>query len=444
MPAGTYLVTFRPFRHDWRLKNAFPALDLPISQSLPRAIGPMDAISLKISSCLSMPIYNKLYMILDMNASEKSAGAPPLPRLPRLLACARRVPDFRVNRRRRHVLAEVIFIAVAAGAANFTSFYEMADFGRARVAWLRENGLELPGGIPSHDTFRRLLSLLDPAALRRCAEAFREEFRHSLAGDGVAVDGKCQRRACPAGGRAPCVVSAWAVSARAAVGEAMVPGKTNETAAMPALIRRLPIRGAVVTADAAGCQREVARAVVEARADYVLALKGNQGTMEEEMGALLADVAAREPEGHAGSLDKGHGRIERRRLWMATDLGWYADRRKWCKLRSAAMVECERTAGGATTAERRLFISSLLVPPDRMLAYVRGHWGVENSLHWVLDMTFGEDLSRARWRNAPENLAVLRRIAVGRLMACGDPKMSVRRKAKLAAVSTELLSEVVM
>ena len=383
-------------------------------------------------------------MILDMNASEKSAGAPPLPRLPRLLACARRVPDFRVNRRRRHILAEVIFIAVAAGAANFTSFYEMADFGRARVAWLRENGLELPGGIPSHDTFRRLLSLLDPAALRRCAEAFREEFRHSLAGDGVAVDGKCQRRACPAGGRAPCVVSAWAVSARAAVGEAMVPGKTNETAAMPALIRRLPIRGAVVTADAAGCQREVARAVVEARADYVLALKGNQGTMEEEMGALLGDIAAREPEGHAGSLDKGHGRIERRRLWMATDLGWYADRRKWCKLRSAAMVECERTAGGATTAERRLFISSLLVPPDRMLAYVRGHWGVENSLHWVLDMTFGEDLSRARWRNAPENLAVLRRIAVGRLMACGDPKMSVRRKAKLAAVSTELLSEVVM
>ena len=382
-------------------------------------------------------------MILDTMSSEKPPCAD-LPRLPRLLACARRVPDFRVNRRRKHVLAEIIFIAVAAGAANFTSFYEMADFGRARLAWLRENGLELPGGIPSHDTFRRVLSLLDPAALRRCVAAFREEFRHSLAGDGVAVDGKVVRRACAAGGRAPCVVNAWAVGARMVVGEAMVPEKTNEITAMPALIRRLPIRGAVVTADAAGCQREVAQAVAESRADYVLALKGNQGTMEEEMRALLEDIAAREPGGHARSVDKGHGRLEMRRLWMTTDLDWYADRPKWRKLRSAAMVECERTEGGVTTVERRLFVSSLVVAPDRMLAYVRGHWGVENSLHWLLDVTFGEDQSRARWRNAPRNLATLRRLVVSRLLACGDPKMSVRRKTKMASVSPELLLEVVM
>ena len=379
-------------------------------------------------------------------SSEKTpcADLPRLPRLPRLLACARRVPDFRVDRRRKHVLAEIIFIAVAAGAADFTSFYEMADFGRARLAWLRENGLELPGGVPSHDTFRRVLSLLDPAALRRCVTAFREELRHSLAGDGVAVDGKCLRRACAAGGRAPCVVSAWAVGARTVVGEAMVPEKAGEITAMPALIRRLPIRGAVVTADAAGCQREVARAVAESRADYVLALKGNQGTMEEEMRALLEDIAAREPRGHASAADKGHGRLETRRLWMTTDLGWYADKPKWRNLRSAAMVECERTKGGETTVERRLFISSLDAAPDRMMAYVRGHWGVENSLHWTLDVTFGEDQSRARWRNAPQNLAALRRLAVSRLLACGDPDMSVRRKTKMAALSTELLSEVVM
>ena len=269
-----------------------------------------------------------------------------LPPMPHLLACARLVPDFRVDRRRRHILAEIIFIAVAAQMCGMASFYEMADFGRAREAWLRGNGLELPGGIPSHDTFRRVLSILDPAALRRCLAAFLEKFRPCLAGDVAALDGKSLRRACAAGGRTPCVVSAWAVAARMAFGEQLVPEKTNEITALPKLIARLPIRGAVVTVDAAGCQREVARAVIEAGADYVLALKGNQGTMEEEMGELLRDVAAREPRGHASSADKGHGRLETRRIWTAADLGWFADRGKWRRLRSARPRGVRADGGG--------------------------------------------------------------------------------------------------
>ena len=377
-----------------------------------------------------------------MSASKKFDGR--LPPMPHLLACARLVPDFRVDRRRKHILAEIIFIAVAAQMCGMASFYEMADFGRARTAWLRGNGLELPGGIPSHDTFRRVLSVLAPTALRRCLAAFLEKFRPCLAGDVAALDGKCLRRACAAGGRTPCVVNAWAAGARMAFGEQLVPEKTSEITALPKLIRRLPIRGAVVTADAAGCQREVARAVVEAGADYVLALKGNQGTMEDEIGGLLRDAAAREPRGHASSTDKGHGRLETRRIWTSADLEWFADRGRWLRLRSAALVECERTAGGRTSVEQRLFISSLDVPPDRMLGYVRAHWGVENSLHWVMDVQFGEDQSRARWRNAPANLAAMRRAAVSRLMNCGDAEMSVRRKIRMAMMSDELLSEAIM
>lgn len=364
-----------------------------------------------------------------MNASEKSSDAGRRG----LLAHMSLAEDFRRGGRHLlHPLTTVLFTATVAVATGARSYYEIADFAQAEREWLARF-VDFPHGVPSHDTFRRVLSLLPADELGKCCRACAGALRTCLAGDTVAIDGKVIRRAPDPDGRLPCMVSAWSCSQRLVVGEMRAAEKSNEIRAMPELVASLPIRGAVISADAAGCQREMAAAVVGAGADYVFALKGNQGTMEREMREELEAAAASRPPDDE-TVEKGHGRIETRRTWSVGDLSWFADRGKWRGLRSAFMVEARRERGGGASTERRLYVTSL--PPDAkdLSRRARAHWGVENGEHWRLDVVFREDLCRARWCNAAVNLSLIRHAALNMLMASGKAEMSVDRKMKLAAL----------
>ena len=242
------------------------------------------------------------------------------------------------------------------------------------------------------------------------------------------------------------IVSAWATEHGLALGQSAVAGKSNEITAVPELLRALELAGCIVTLDALHCQKNTAREIHEADADYVLALKGNQGTAHAEVRAYLDDAIARSaPElVQVQTLEKGHGRIETRRYWQSANIGWFADRAEWENLRSVGVVEAVReVAGSPPSTERRYYLSSL--PPDiaRFTRAVRGHWSVENNLHWSLDVSFGEDRSRARTRHAATNLATLRRIALNLLRAERSSSKSLNRKRLRAALDPNYLASLI-
>ncbi len=349
--------------------------------------------------------------------------------------------------RRKHVFREIIAIAILAELSGAQTFNEMEDFGRSRRGWLG-TFLSLPHGIPSHDTFNRAVRSIDAGEFEARFRAWAAGIRPRAAGPGegapprvVAVDGKALRRAGGAG-RAPIVVSAWDERAGAVLGQERVEEKGNEITAAPRLIGRLDVRGAVVTMDAMGCQKETARLIRSRGGDYMLALKANQGLAYEEMRAFMEDAVANTPGRLAfhETLDKGHGRIETRRCWQSADLDWFADRRLWPGLRSVCMVECERSAGGATTTERRLFLCSMEPDAAKALEAVRGHWGIENRLHHKLDVQLGEDLSRARTGDAPGNLALMRRTVVN-VLGRDIRKRGLRRCQKITAWNPACLED---
>jgi predicted transposase YbfD/YdcC len=249
----------------------------------------------------------------------------------------------------------------------------------------------------------------------------------------VAMDGKALRRA-GKNGKIPHVVSAWAVRNGLVLGQVRVPEKTNEITAVPELLRALELAGCIVTVDAMGCQRQIAREIVEADADYVLALKGNQESVHEEVRTFLDDAILHAPKtlGFHETVEKDHGRIETRRYWQSDQLDWFADRSRWESLRSVGIVESVRDIKGPSQTERRYFLSSLPLDAPRFARAVRGHWSVENQLHWVLDVQFGEDQSRVRTGFAAENLATLRRLALNLLKRETTKKRGIKGKQKNA------------
>lgn len=343
---------------------------------------------------------------------------------------------------------DLLVIAVCTLLTGGESFYDMAHFVRLREDWLR-TFLALPGGAPSHDTFNRLFAVLDPAAF---AETFAETFatwtqsvRVALpAGQReiVALDGKAARRALNAGEDTRYLVSAWATENGLALGQVQVADKSNEITAVPALLRALELAGCVVTADALHCQRNTAKEIKEADADYVLALKGNQGTAHQEIKAALDDAIARaDPQlATLETVEKGHGRLETRRYWQSADLGWFADRADWEGLASVGVVEAVREVGGKVSVERRYYLSSLPVDARLFARAVRGHWAIENNLHWVLDVVLGEDQSRARTGFMVANLGVARRLALNLLQQDKTPSLSTKRKQRQAAFDTGYLA----
>jgi predicted transposase YbfD/YdcC len=343
-----------------------------------------------------------------------------------LIEHLQQLPDPRVRGRCDHELVDVLVIALCCLICGGEGFNDMEDFGKAKRKWFK-TFLRLRGGIPTHDTFNRVLAALKPEAFLEVFMQWTQRLRETVAEEIVTLDGKALRRALDQGQSPRVIVSAWAASNALVLGQVEVPDKTNEITAVPKLLRALELAGCIVTLDAMGCQKEIAREIREADADYVLALKANQGQAYEEIKRYLDDAVARHdqtapvhrnavPLAFKQTVEKDHGRLEIRRYWQSEDVGWFAGRRQWEDLRSVGMVESVRQVGRQTpTVDRRYYLSSLEVSVERFARSVRGHWGVENSLHWVLDVQCGEDRSRVRTGHAAANLATLRRLALNLL-----------------------------
>lgn len=372
-----------------------------------------------------------------------------LPNPKPLIECFEGLPDPRVDRTRRHKLIDIWVIGLCSVLTGGENFTDMECFGRARQEWLA-SFLELPSGIPSHDTFNRVFSALDPYAFMECFGRWVQGMCPNLSNEIIAIDGKALRRALNEGETIPYIVSAWASENGLVLGQVKVDEKSNEITAVPELIDALKLKGAIVTLDAMGCQKEIAANIIERHADYVLALKGNHATVHEEVKEFFADAVppcaihcaetakAKHMDFHQ-TIDKGHGRIETRRYWHSTDISWFQDRAKWKGLKSFGMVESIRKEKGKSAIERRYYLSSLALDAPRLGQAVRGHWGVENNLHWSLDVTFGEDDARARTKNAAQNMATLRRIALNLIKKDRSRKGSIRAKRYIAAIDHDFL-----
>jgi predicted transposase YbfD/YdcC len=347
--------------------------------------------------------------------------------------------DPRTGNAKRHLLLEILLIALCTLVSGGESCADMALFGRAKQAFL-EQFLTLPHGIPSHDTFSRVFRLLEPARFQACFAAFMRRFAASCQGV-VAIDGKTLRHSFDtASGSAPLhLVSAWACEQRLVLGQLAVDGKSTEIPAVPELLKMLLLKGSIVTADALNCQRAIAEQVIGQGGDYVLALKGNQGTLLEDVRTFLDDPAT--PLATASDTDAGHGRVEQRQASLSGDIAWLQAQHAWPGLQAIGKITARREiVGGKTTIETRYYLLSTVLSPDRFNQVVRTHWEIENGLHWVLDVVMNEDRARNRKDHGPENLALLRRLALN-LAKLEPSRGSMRSKLKRAGWDNAFLAQ---
>lgn len=343
--------------------------------------------------------------------------------------------DPRIDRTKAHSLHDILVIAICAMLCGADSFTDMEEFGRAKDDWFG-SFLDLPNGIPSHDTFNRVFALLDPQEFMDCFICWTQQLRKAVAEEIVALDGKSLRRSIDKGRGPIHLVNAWAAENRLVLGQRRVEAKSNEITAIPELLRALELSGCIVTIDAMGCQKNIAKEIHEADADYVLALKGNQAVLHQEVKEFLDDAHARHfakiPHQYHQVVEKDHGRIETRRYWVTDQIAWMADRDQWENLHSIGLVEATRQIGEQTTTERRYYLSSLPAEAPCFARAVRTHWGIENSLHWTLDVALQEDQCRVRSGYAAQNLAALRAMTLNLLKRDTQKKRGIRSKQKSA------------
>jgi predicted transposase YbfD/YdcC len=345
--------------------------------------------------------------------------------------------DPRVQRTQRHKLIDILVIAICAVICGGDDYVAMEDFGKAKEKWLRQY-LELPNGIPSHDTFWRVFEALDPEQFQACFLAWMGAVRRQTQGEIVAIDGKQLRHSYDkqADKGAIHMVSAWATTNRLVLGQVKVDEKSNEITAIPELLQRLDLTGCLVTIDAMGCQTEIARLIIERGSDYLLALKGNQSNLHDDVILLFDDLEA---SGFTAydytydkTVDKDHGRIEVRHCWTISDPGlirFLRGAERFSGLHTVVRVRAERYVGDKHTVEDRHYIASpVAMTASEALVASRAHWQVENALHWVLDVAFREDESRVRKGNGPQNLAVLRHIALNALKQETTSKVGIKNK----------------
>jgi predicted transposase YbfD/YdcC len=358
------------------------------------------------------------------------------------------IEDPRCAWRVEHKLLDILVIAVCAVLGEAESFEDIALYGRCKQSWLRQF-LGLPNGIPSHDTFRRVLMLIDPEAFERCFLGWvRTVFRQDAAAPRqVAIDGKTVRRSFDRKhGRSPLhLVSAYATEHGLVLAQRTTESKGGELAVLPELLDGLDLEGCLVSLDALACRPEIAERIVDRGGDYLLALKGNQRKAHAEVKAWFAANAfalGAPLRPCFDAFDEGHGRRVRRRLFACPDVSAFATLAAWPGLSAVLAVETIRGVNGTgkVTAEIRHFVSSAKVAPEALAAAIRSHWRVENGLHWVLDVTFREDASRVRDRNAARNLALLRRIALNLARAETSLKASLKGKRKYAAWDNDFMA----
>lgn len=357
--------------------------------------------------------------------------------------------DPRIERTRRHELLDIVTIALCAVISGAETWVDLEEYGRAKQAWL-QRFLDLPHGIPSHDTFQRVISRLDPEQFQTCLLRWVAALHEATEGRVIALDGKTLRRSFDqAHGRGPLhLVSAWAAENHLVLGQLAVDQKSNEITAIPRLLEIIDVAGGIVTIDAMGCQTAIARTIRDQGADYVLALKANQPRLHEQVQAYFAEYERHQAQGaefrYHETADRGHGRVERRRYLTAAAPQDLDPAGEWTDLRSIGIAVCERTVDGQTTTEARCYLSSLRPQVRRFAAAVRSHWSIENSLHWVLDVAFDEDHCRIRKDHGPENFALLRRLAASLLKHEHTSRRGIAVKRRKAAWDDSYLLKVLL
>jgi predicted transposase YbfD/YdcC len=360
------------------------------------------------------------------------------------------LPDPRIDRTKLHKLIDIVVIAICAVICGADDWVEVAMFGEAKEAWFR-TFLELPNGIPSHDTFRRVFALLDPGAFRQRFLEWVQAVSQITGGQVIAIDGKKLRGSGEPilGHGAIDMVSAWATENHLVLGQVKVDSKSNEITAIPQLLQILELAGCLVTIDAIGCQKEIAQTIVDQQADYILEVKENQGHLYEDIAEAFAGAAEVDfqdvPHSYHRTVDGNHGRIDIRECWAISDpeyvhyLRGFAD---WPKLHSILMIRNQRKLNGKVEEMTHYYIASPVWTAHRFLERKRSHWGIENGLHWVLDVAFQEDHHRLRKDHGPENFAVLRHIALNLLKQEQSVKAGIKAKRLKAGWDNDYLLKV--
>ena len=346
--------------------------------------------------------------------------------------------DPRPGRNVMHRLSDMLAIAILAVLCGADSWVDVALWGRCKVEWLR-TFLPLPHGIPSHDTFGRVFGGMNPVPFERCFMNWTAALAQSDCRL-LAIDGKTLRHSFDrADGKAAIhMISAWSQENQLVLGQLTTAAKSNEITAIPELLQLLDLKGAVVTTDAMGCQKTIAETIVDQGGNYLLQVKDNHPTLRADLELLFAEGMRKDclgvPYEFTQDVTAGHGRVETRRLWTTEAVAWYAEASQWKGLARFLCIESIRDTGGKSSVERRYYLSSLrTATPEFLLRTIRGHWGVENGLHWCLDVSFNEDASRIRKGHAAENFSRLRRLALNLLKK--DKTFKVGLKAKTKACS---------
>jgi len=362
--------------------------------------------------------------LLHLRIPRMVSMTAPMPLLCSKLSTLR---DPRMRQKVKHKLTDVVAIAVCAVMGGAETWEEIQAFAECKEEWL-SGFLTLDNGIPSDLTFQRIFSMIDPQVFQAILLAWFEEITACSTGKLIAIDGKALRASVEkASGQSPLhLVSAWSSEQSLLLGQVRVEYKSNEIAAIPKLLQIIEVQGSTITIDAMGCQKAIATDIVSRGGDYVLSLKGNQGSLHDQIKQEFDGVSPEMLSTRLGAchetVEKGHGRIEVRRYWQQSQIAWIQDRQLWDGLRSIGIVDSTRIINSLETTERRYFICSFASDPQRFGRSVRAHWRVENTLHWSMDVVFNEDRCRMRRDHSAENFALLRRIALSIFKRMSDKK----------------------
>ena len=347
--------------------------------------------------------------------------------------------DPRVNRTKLHMMEDILFISIAAVLSGVETWDEMEQYGKNKKQWL-STILELPNGIPSHDTFNRFYASLDPVEFENRFLKWIKSISEQFINETIHIDGKTIRGSRKLGCKSAVhIVSAWADKNELILGQVKVENKSNEITAIPLLLEALMLKGTIVTIDAMGCQKNIARQIINRQADYVLAVKANQSELLDEIEDSFRILSL---DGSYEDVDYGHGRIETRKCSVISDLSLVFSSNKWAGIKSIIKIDRERIfkATGVVEKETSFYISSL-TNAQLIGNSIRKHWGIENKVHWVLDVAFGEDLSRKRDLNAAQNFSSLNRIAINLLRKC-NLKIGIKSRRKICGWDNDFLLQV--
>ncbi len=357
-----------------------------------------------------------------------------------------KVPDHRISRRKLHSVEEILLVAFCGMIAGCDGWDDLELFGKTKLDYLRKH-LPFVNGPPSDDTLRRFFRALDPESFEACFIEWVQSFQINLSDKIVAVDGKTSRRSFDGENRPIHLVNAFASEVGIVLGQLKTADKSNEITAIPTLLDMLDVAGSIITIDAMGCQTKIVEKVIEKKADYLIGLKGNQGQLHDDVKELFESKPNQICFSSEREFDKGHGRLETRQCTVTQDVQWLKDRHpQWMQLNSVIEVESKREIKGKISIEKRYYISSLAAEPLKILNAVRQHWGIENKLHWVLDICFNDDQSRIRKGNSPRNIGIIKKTVLNLMQTIkqSNPRLSFKRMRKLAGWDHAFLDGVLM